>query len=521
MKRRQFLQTGGAVASIPVLLNGLPLSAIGRNSFFPSFNNDSDKVLVLIQMNGGNDGLSMVIPRDQYSELFKARSNILIPENAIVPVTDDIGFHPMMTGLRSLYDEGQLGIVQSVGYPNQNRSHFRSSDIWFSGSPPDEFWTTGWLGRYLDTQVAGYPDGYPNEENPDPFAITIGNIVSETCQGIGANYCLTITDPFSLSPLYEGSPTEVPDTPYGEELAFLRTTIAQTNAYGEVVTAAAEKAKNLAIYPEENKLAQQLKTVALLIAGGLRTNIYVVNIGGFDTHANQVMDGDKTSGMHAELLQTLSEAIAAFQKDLRLLGIAERVAGMTFSEFGRQIASNDSLGTDHGTAAPLILFGSCVNSVITGNNPDIPSQVERGEGVPMENDFRDVYGSVLMDWFEVSEEDIKSLFYPDFQYLPLLTSCKLTDVKEEILAGKDLLLRNYPNPFLRNTTIEFESPGGHVRLSIFNAMGSELQVLVNKRLDSGIHQIAFDGSQLPAGNYYYRLQMPGKVNTKRMVKVGG
>jgi uncharacterized protein (DUF1501 family) len=518
MKRRQFLQNTGTALSIPVLLNGMPMSAISRSQFFPSFNDDSDKVLVLVQLNGGNDGLSTVIPRDQYSELFRARANVLIPENAIVPITDEVGFHPVMTGLRSMYDKGQLGIVQSVGYPNQNRSHFRSSDIWFSGSPPDEFWTTGWFGRYLDTQYSDYPEGYPNASHPHPFAITIGNVVSETCQGTAANYCLTITDPFSLSPLYEGSPTDVPDTPYGEELAFLRTTILQTNAYGEEVMAAAEKAKNLAVYPEENGLAQQLKTVALLIAGGLRTNIYVVNIGGFDTHANQVVEGDKTTGEHAQLLRAISEAVAAFQEDLTLLGIDERVAGMTFSEFGRQIASNDSFGTDHGTAAPLLLFGSCVNPVITGDNPDIPNQVERGEGVPMQYDFRDVYGSILMDWFEVSQNDIKTLFYPAFTYLPVLNGCKTVATDPELLE-EELLLNNYPNPFTTDTIIRFTSPGGHVRLSIFNALGSELQVLVNKTLPPGEHQLPFNGSRLAAGNYYYRLQIGNLAKTKRMIKL--
>lgn len=518
MKRRQFLHNTGTALSIPVLLNGMPLSAIGRSQFFPSFNDETDKVLVLVQLNGGNDGLSTVIPRDQYSELFKARSNVLIPENAIVPITDEVGFHPVMTGLRSLYDKGQLGIVQSVGYANQNRSHFRSSDIWFSGSPADEFWTTGWLGRYLDTQYTNYPEGYPNASHPHPFAITIGNVVSETCQGAAANYCLTITDPFSLSPLYEGSPTDVPDTPYGEELAFLRTTILQTNAYGEEVTAAAEKAQNLAEYPEDNGLARQLKTVALLIAGGLQTNIYVVNIGGFDTHANQVVDGDKVTGEHAVLLQNVSEAIAAFQKDLELLNIENRVAGMTFSEFGRQIASNDSYGTDHGTAAPLLLFGSCVNPVVTGENPDIPDQVQGGEGVPMQYDFRDVYGSVLMDWFEVSENDIKTLFYPDFTYLPVMTGCKPVSTGPE-LSKEDLLLNNYPNPFTAQTRIQFTTPGGHVRLSIFNAMGSELQVLINKTIAAGEHQISYNGSHLPAGNYYYRLQIGSVAQTMRMVKL--
>ena len=138
----------------------------------------------------------------------------------------------------------------------------------------------------------------------------------------------------------------------------------------------------------------------------------------------------------------------------------------------------------------------------------------------MQLDFRDVYGSLLMDWFEVSDEDIKSLFYPGFTYLPLFNSCKPVSTRDEVLAGADLLLNNYPNPFPGKTIIRFESPGGHVRLSIFNALGSELQVLVNKRLEAGEHQISFDGGHLAAGNYYYRLQVAGQSRTKRMVKVG-
>lgn len=520
MKRRDFLHTSGTAISLPLLLNGFSLSALSRPRSFTTFNNDSDRVLVLIQLNGGNDGLGTIIPRDQYSELFNARANVLVPENAILPITDTVGFHPMMTGMRSLYDEGQLGIVQSVGYPNQNRSHFRSTDIWTSASPADTFWNTGWFGRYLDTENPNYPDGYPNEQQTDPFAICIGNIVSETCQGAAANYCLTLTDPFSLAPLFEGSPTDVPATPYGEELAFLRTTIAQTNAYSDVVASAAESATNLATYPEENPLAEQLRTVALLIAGGLKTKIYVVSLGGFDTHANQVVDGDKTSGIHAELLRILSEAMAAFQQDLNMLSLDQRVLSVTFSEFGRRIKSNDSFGTDHGTAAPLMLFGSCVNPQILGDNPDIPSQVDPNEGVPMQYDFRDVYGSILTDWFEVSETEVKQVLHPDFTRLPIITGCQTVATDPDLEAAQPLVLGSYPNPFRSQATIYFESVNEWVRLSVFNAMGSELQVLVNKRLSAGEHQVIFDGSHLPAGNYYYRLQLArqGMTKTRRIIK---
>ena len=519
MKRRKFLQASGAAVSLPILLNGMNVSTMAKSSLFSSINNDSDRVLVLIQLNGGNDGLQTLIPLDQYDKLANVRQNIIVPENLLLSMTDTIGLHPVMGGIQSLHDEGKLAVIQSVGYPNQNRSHFRSTDIWTTGSPAEEFWTTGWLGRYYDDLYPGFPEGYPNEECPDPFAITIGNIVSETCQGESANFSLTLTDPFSLSPLAQGEDSEIPDTPYGEELAFLRTTIAQTNAYSDTVLAAAEGGNNLVTYPDDNRLAQQLKNVALLISGGLRTKVYVVSIGGFDTHANQVVNGEPTVGEHADLLSDVSEAMAIFQADLQALGIEERVVSMTFSEFGRQIRSNDAFGTDHGDAAPLMVFGSCINPQVFGENPEIPEVVQIQEGVPMQYDFRDVYGSILMDWFEVEEEKVRSLLHEEFQHIPVIDACdSITNINSPIsLEPLDTI--NYPNPFRDWTTIRFTSERAFVRLSIFNSLGSELKVLVNKELPAGVHEVKFDGSQLAAGNYYYRLQVGNRHKTKHMLKI--
>lgn len=523
MKRRQFLHTAGAGISIPVFLNGLRLSASPATSIFSNVNPDIDRVLVLIQLNGGNDGLQMILPLDQYDNLFKVRENIIIPENQIVDVTDKLGFHPGIKGMKWLYDEGKLGVVQSVGYPNQNRSHFRSTDIWTSGSPADEFWTTGWLGRNFDNWYAGYPENYPNETYPDPFAITMGSIVSETCQGVAANYSMTLNDPFSLSPLMEGTGSQVPDTPYGEELEFLRITIAQTNAYSKVITKAAEKGLNSANYPEDNGLARQLKNVALLISGGLRTKVYVCSMGGFDTHANQVLGDNTVGGEHATLLSTLSEAIVAFQEDIEKLGIENKVMGMTFSEFGRRIKSNDSLGTDHGTAAPLILFGACVNATVTGANPEISPDVDNNEGVPMQIDFRDVYGSILEDWFELDKASVKSLLHEEYQNLDIVIPCRNTtstkDRAQEALE-KQVNLTSYPNPFEEWTTISFQSGNEWVRLSIFDALGSEVQVLVNQKLQEGLHQINWESRGFPAGTYFYRLQLSNGVHlAKRFVKI--
>lgn len=519
MQRRNFLKYTGATVGLPVLLNGIPLSAVAKSALFKANNIENDKVLVLIQLNGGNDGLNTLIPLDQYTNLHKYRENIIIPESEILGISDTLGFHPNMGGFQQLFDEGKMGIIQDVGYPNQNRSHFRSRDIWTSASPAEEFWTSGWMGRYLEELHPGFPDAYPNESYTDPLAITLGKVVSETCQGSAVNFSLTLDDPFALSPLSESEGGDVPDSLYGEELKFIRTTLLQTNAYADVVVEAANGGNNMVDYPESD-LAQQLKTIALLISGGIKTKIFIANLGGFDTHADQVVDGAPTTGEHAQLIRILSEATAAFQKDLNMLGLEERVIGMTFSEFGRQIRSNFSLGTDHGTAAPLFLFGSCVQSSILGDNPNIHDNVEVQEGVPMQYDFRDVYGSVLMDWFEVEEATIKSLLHEDFKYLPVVKSCNLTtDVDDWKLKQEQLQLEAYPNPFSDWVTVQFVTEGEWIRLSLFDAFGSERKVLMNKSLPSGSHQFRLDIRDLAAGNYYLRLFVEGRQKTKHLIKI--
>ncbi|MDX1943701.1 MAG: DUF1501 domain-containing protein [Saprospiraceae bacterium] len=520
MKRRQFIKSASAAASLPVFLNGMPLAAMPKSSIFNFIDPDSDRILVLIQMNGGNDGLNMIIPRDQYNGIAAVRNNIMIPENKVLGLTDKIGLNPSMNSIKSLYDDAKIGIVQSVGYPNQNRSHFRSTDIWTSASPAEQFWNTGWLGRHFEVDHKDYPEAYPNEAFPHPFAITMGSIVSETCQGTAANFSMTLEDPFSIFPLYQGASSNVPNTPYGRELSFLRTSISQTNAYAGVITDAADGGGNQVTYPENNRLAQQLKNVALLISGGLQTKVYITSIGGFDTHANQVVGGETTTGDHANLLQMLSEAIAAFQNDLKALGLEQRVVGMTFSEFGRRIRSNESFGTDHGTAAPLIIFGSCINPAIIGENPEIVADVDRDEGVPMQHDFRDVYGSILMDWFGVQETDVKTLLYNDFQKLPIIQDCRTTTAVDGPDLDKILQIKAYPNPFHNWARIEFTlEQEAWVRLSVFDALGSEVKVLTNRRLNPGEHQIPFEASDLAAGTYFYRLQVDNQVKTKRMVKI--
>ena len=517
MKRRNFIKTTGAAVTVPLVLNGLKIQGMPKSSLFSNMD-ETDKIIVLIRLDGGNDGLNMVIPRDQYLGLNAVRENIILPENAVLPLSDTVGLHAKMGSLQNTYNDGQLGIVQGVGYPDQNRSHFRSTDIWTSGSPSNQFWTTGWLGRFFEEDHPSFPENYPNDEFPDPFALTIGKTVSETCQGTSSNFSMTLTDPFTLAPLTEGAASELPDNYYGEELDFLRVAIRQSNAYGDTITAAAELGSNAVDYPEDNELAQKLKTVALLIAGGLQTKVYVVSLGGFDTHANQVVAGETTTGNHATLMQSISDGIATFQADLNAQSLDQKVIGMTFSEFGRRIRSNESLGTDHGTAGPLFLFGSCVAPTILGNNPEISAEATVSEGVPMQYDFRDIYGSILKDWFLVEESRIRTLLYEDFTYLPVLQNCTVgtNDRDEEI----NIALNTYPNPVTNMLNIDFEvASNDWSKLSIFNAIGSEVKVIFNKKLSKGNQHVQVEMHDLPAGSYYCRLQIGSAQKTKRIVKI--
>ncbi len=515
MKRRTFIKRSSAV-SVPVFLGGVKVSPL-NNPFFNLLDGD-DKVLVLIQLDGGNDGLNMLVPKDQYGALAEARQNVLIPESDILDLTDTLGFHPVMDDLKNVFEQGKLNIVQNVGYPNQNRSHFRSMDIWHTASEEDEYLSTGWLGRYFEILAPNYPTGYPNTENPDPFALTIGSAVNETCEGSKGSFSLALVNPNNLTQLNTPISTTPPGSCYGDKLDFLSTSIIQTNAYGSTIETANMNGNNLSTkYDENSALSEKLKLVARLISGGLETKVYIVSLGGFDTHSDQVVEGSNATGEHADLLQTLSTAICAFQNDLELLGLEERVVGMTYSEFGRRIASNASFGTDHGTAAPMMLFGSCVNPAIIGDNPVIPEAVDIQEGVPMQYDFRSVYGSVLVDWFGVDTQTVKDLLYEDFQHIPVLENC-LTTSTSQVMQADEISFKVYPNPFGNFVNLEFSVEPGFVKISLFDVLGHEIKVITNQRFSGGNHQLKVETHQIASGTYFYHIQTETGRKVERVVK---
>jgi uncharacterized protein (DUF1501 family) len=423
MKRRQFIRNTSA-ASIPLLLNGFSVTARAGSSVLNAIAQQAaqnERVLVVIQLNGGNDGLNTVIPLDQYSKLAAARPQVLIPQNRVLTLNGNAtGLHPSMPELKTMFDNNLMHIVQGVSYPNPNFSHFRATDIWFTGSDSNVYLNSGWLGRTLQSQFDGYPNGYPNADFTDPLAIQIGAQASIMTQTSSVNAAITVSDPNSFYNLVNGVADPAPNTPYGHELTFLRLIKQQTNAYTTVIKAAYTAGANLGQYPTNNYLADQLKIVARLIKGGLKTPVYVVNHPwSFDTHGGQVETADTTTGWHADALRILSRSVKAFHDDLKILGVADRVTSMTFTEFGRRVKSNGSIGTDHGAGGPMMFFGNNVNPAFTGTNPVIPANAQWDDNVPMQYDFRSVYYTVLKDWFQLTQTQLNNIMFTTYPVLPI------------------------------------------------------------------------------------------------------
>lgn len=523
MKRRDFLKytvppaTTAMIGKIPIRAMGIesPLIQALMDTY-----TDTDHVLVLVQMSGGNDGLNMVIPIDTYSAYQSARSNVAIPQNKILSLNGNnkTGLHPSMTGIQNLYNEGKAAIVQAVGYPQPDFSHFRATDIWMSASDSNQFVNTGWVGRYLDDQYPGYPINYPNTSMPDPLGIQIGSVTSFSFQGPQVSMGMSISDPVNFYNLINGVQDPAPGTPAGSELTFIRTVARQSQQYADIIKNAALQVTQQATYPTNNTLADQLKIVARLVKGGLKTRVYMVSIGSFDTHSVQVNQSDVTTGTHATLLQRVSDAIKAFMDDLKFLGVQKRVFGMTFSEFGRRIKSNSSLGTDHGAAAPMILFGEYANTGVFGNNPIIPANATVNDNVPMQYDFRSVYASVLEKWFCVDNTTLQTVLLKNFQSIPVIksNSCSSTipDLQDK------LLIKNYPNPFISSTTISFKTDGGHTSIMIIDTLGRVIKTLVDQEYTvPGQYSVPFNADRFAPGVYYARLQNGPVQQVRAMLKV--
>ncbi|MEI2739070.1 MAG: DUF1501 domain-containing protein [Chitinophagaceae bacterium] len=379
----------------------------------------------------------------------------------------------------------------------------------------------GWAA-ILESEYPGYPDAYPNAEMPDPLAIQISNMPTVVVQGSIFSMGLSITDPeniYTFTNPFSDYPLTSP--PANKELRFLRVMSEKTKIYSDIIRTAYRSSSNMATYPD-NGLAHQLQIVARLIKGGLKTRVYTVTMGGFDTHKRQVNASDTSTGNHAKLMKDLSSSINAFQKDMELMQQDDRVIGMTFSEFGRRIKSNASLGTDHGAAAPLILFGKHVKKGILGTSPNIPSDIDVVNNVPFQYDFRSVYASVLERWFCVKQPLLNTLLLQNYQSLPVIKGgpCGLGDDPDDTNNNSDkLLLKMWPMPYTLNATLQFSTTGGHTMIQQINPLGQVVKVLANGNYTAGTYNIDIYDDGLPSGAYFIRLQNQSLQKVLNVVKV--
>lgn len=385
--RRRFLQS--TLGTSALLSVGMQVPAFLARTARAAGAVTGERVLVVVQLSGGNDGLNTVVP--YADELYaKYRSVLRIGADQIHKIQKGLGLHPSMGGLARLLEENRLAIVQGVGYPNPDRSHFRSMDIWHTARPEVVDTRDGWLGRALDAvpaekrrDVAGIHLG----PSPLPLALVSQRTNVPSLESLERFRLQTGGGALTTSALTELA--QAPRTEESELLDFIRRSTLNAYASSQQVQEAIGSGSSGAEYPAYT-LAQRLKTIGQLIDAGLSTRIYYVALDGFDTHANQLE-------AHAALLQEFSASVEAFVHDLAARGHAERVLVLAFSEFGRRVAENASAGTDHGTAAPVFLAGGAVQAGLIGEHPSLADLDQEGD-IKFHTDFRQVYAEILDRW---------------------------------------------------------------------------------------------------------------------------
>jgi uncharacterized protein (DUF1501 family) len=533
MKRRDFLKFGAkasaATTALPIMLGGLPVRVLGRSpleTLLAQSATSNDKILVIVQLAGGNDGLNCVVP---YSDpLYKEyRPTLGYDKTADGLLTlsdhDTLAFTKEMSGMHQLYGDKKMVVLQNVGYPNPDLSHFRGTDIWNTATDASRFANTGWVGRMISILNPDYPPT-TIAKGSSPLALQFGasltNMFFSENGGMGIVINTLPEEGSETTHLYD--PIPVPTTVPYEELEYVRTIEKETEVYSQSIVDR-KVTTNKVTYPTTGtgRLGSQLAGVAQLIASGFSTKIYLVTQSGYDTHSNQATD-------QPDLLSELSGCIKAFQDEMEALGMADKVALMTYSEFGRRPQENGS-GTDHGTAAPLFVVGSQVIAGVRGRNPQLTadSLVNGNLAYESNHDFRNIYASIMYEWLldgtstdkdalvkEVLTASASQTYSSttDWVKLGIFKDQTPTAVYNEFTPG--LML----NPASRSTTIEFALPETmDVRLGVFNAQGIEVARAVDDKLSVGTHRITVNTAQLPSGNYLYRLSTHKGEVAKRMV----
>lgn len=506
-----------------------------------------DRVLVLIQMKGGNDGVNTVIPLNQYDAYANLRPAIAIPENSLIKLdntlglNEQVGIHPSLLKIKEMYDNGSAALVQGVGYEQMNQSHFKGTDLWLSGGDgtvANSNLRSGWMGRSLQ---AMFPDveGAPTTSMPDPLGMQVGDpnpnlgFHTETEHQNVIN--LSGQDPagfFSLIQTIGGAPiTNIPDSDHGEELRFIMDVEESTNLYAARISAVFNAGSNfLSSYPNTNpnsKLAAQLRTIARLIKGGCKTKIYLCQLSGFDTHSAQVDGGNPTVGDHAELLLDLAESVKYFNEDLEGLGLADQVLTCTFSEFGRCAKGNGSDGTDHGTLAPMMLFGKSVQAGVNGTNVNLSNLTNDNQLQGMQFDYRQVFTTILQDWLGASEDVLTEAMFSGYDKMPLVDNAFVVDpgcylpntvgLNDVYQSPKRLTI--FPNPASYFAEVNFDNNGAAFegRLSV-HSLGGSLLMSSTVSASQGSNLFFLDVAAFPPGPYFVRLEnkQSGKAEVTKL-----
>ena len=505
MKRRDFIKAAMVLSAFGTQI---PLMAIGRRQRQLQRRTqwETDRIVVLIKLNGGNDGLNTVIPiaDDIYSE---ARPTLALPANQTLPVNETTGVHPSMSPIYPYYQNGQMGIIHGVGYNQGNLSHFRSSDIWVTGSDANEYLSSGWLGRLFENEYPDFPNGTPAH----PLAIQFNSANLLEFKTSESNVGMMVFDPQQMYAIISnnyvpGNNDPAPETYGGNELAYIREIDTLSMEYSELINDSAQAGVNTIEYPENN-IAYQMALTAKLISGGLGTPVYRIYQTGYDTHANQANN-------HANLLQNVSSSISAFLQDLINQGLQDRVLVVTTSEFGRRVYENGSLGTDHGTSAPCLLFGSSIVPETFGTHPDLTS-LNNNNNMQVQFDFRQVYASIITDWFGLPESIIQSVFGNSFDPIPFVQ--EPLSVEPPSLPNNFKMYPAFPNPFNSITSVNFElSKTAKVIIRVMDQKGRLVYKRYLGRMHIGNHKFNLNAKTWVSGMYFVQLEVSGNTLSQKI-----
>ncbi len=397
INRRKFLQFGSLVSGSFMLPKFL--KAFER----PAYSIGGNKVLVVLQLSGGNDGLNTVIPirNDIY---YRERPGLAIPKDKVLFLNGEAGLHPSLINLKALYDEGNLSILNNVGYPNPDRSHFRSMDIWHTASNSNEYLNSGWLGRYLDAQCVDCAKPTQVLEMDDMLSLAVSG---DQMKGIALRdpkrLFETSQDPFLKDILQAGK-----NAPAEDPGSYLYKVMAETLSGADYIFQQSRLRPSITEYPN-TELGKNLKTIASLISSDINTSVYYISLGSFDTHAGQ-------QEKQARLFNELNDAIKPFTDDLKSNHRFEDVLIMSFSEFGRRVSENGSGGTDHGTANNMFLIGGGLKSIgVLNEMPDL-SNLTDGD-LNQQLDFKRVYATILKKWLQADDYKILGRQYDYLNFI--------------------------------------------------------------------------------------------------------